>query len=86
MELKVLVRSRPETPLSPATITDRDVVLAYDDGLSHHTLFALWFDDLWAATPGRHQIFGRGVLNQEAVDEIRQELEAAETATRRRTA
>jgi hypothetical protein len=98
VEMKIFVRSRPEALLSPAQITDRDVVLVYDDEWSGHrwglilqgrqyvTLFAQWFDDRWAATPDRYQIFGRGVLNQKAVDIVRKELESVEAAQARQTA
>jgi hypothetical protein len=98
VEMKIIVRPRPEPLLSPIQITDRDVVLSYDDELSSNrwglvlqgrqyaTLFARWFDDRWAATPDRYQIYGRGVLNQKALELVRKELEAVEAAHDRRTA
>jgi hypothetical protein len=97
-DVKILVRSQPEALLSPATITDRDVVLVYDDELSSHrwglvlqgrqyvSLFSRWFDDRWGAIPDRYQIFGRGVLNQKAVDLIRSELATNEVARERASA
>jgi hypothetical protein len=62
-EIQVLLRSYPEGLLSPALITDHDVVLSYDDdsatyrwgivlhGRENVTLFAHWFDARWAAIP-----------------------------------
>jgi hypothetical protein len=98
VECKVIVRSKPEALLSPAQITDRDVVLVYDDeqssyrwglvlqGRQYVALFSRWFDDRWAATPDRYQIYGRGLLNQNAVEQFRKELESAEAVSDQRTA
>jgi hypothetical protein len=97
-EIKILVRLRPEALLSPVTITDRDVFLAYTDekvvgpwgialqGRQYVALFARWFDDRWSAIPDSYVIYSRNGLNQKAVDRIRKELEAAEVAGKRRTA
>ena len=97
LEFKIIVRAQPEALLSPE-ITDRDVVLIYEDGVSSHrwglvlqgrqyvTLVGRWFDDRWAATPDRYQIFGRGIINQKAIDLVRKELAAAEAARDREIA
>jgi hypothetical protein len=91
-ESKILVRSRPEGLLSPALITDRAVLLSYDDetspyrwgvvleGQQYVTLFARWFDDRWAAIPERHMVFARNGLNQKAVDLVRKNLTRAGAA------
>jgi hypothetical protein len=63
VEYKVLVRPRAEAMLSPGVITDRDVVMMFDDTIGSHrwgvrfqgaqyrALMERWFDDLWANIP-----------------------------------
>jgi hypothetical protein len=98
LEVKVLVRSPAQAQLSPQTITDRDVVIALDDetaifrwgvlfqGPHYATLFAQWYDDLWANTPGALLVYARSGVNQKALDQIRAELEVAEATIKRQTA
>ena len=98
LEIKVLVRAPAQAQLSPQTITDQDVVIALDDeaavfrwgflfhGRQYAVLFAQWFDDLWANTPGAKLVYSRAGVNQRALDQIRQELEAAEAVREQRTA
>jgi hypothetical protein len=97
-ELKFLVRSRDEAVLSPNLITDRDVLLTFDDanaptrwglllqGRQYVTVFARWFDELWASIPDAYVVYSRNGLRQAALDRIRKELEAAEASGDRRTA
>ena len=98
VEIKILVRLRPEALLSPNMITDRAVFLAYSDeasplrwglalqGHQYVTLFTRWFDDRWSAIPDSYLIYTRNGLNQKALDKIRKELEAAEASGERQTA
>jgi hypothetical protein len=91
-EAKLLVRPRVESVISPALITDRDCVLVFDDrgaalrwglhlqGRQYVTLFAQWFDDLWATIPDGYLVYSRNGLNQKALDRIKMELEAGEAA------
>jgi hypothetical protein len=72
--------------LSPAVITDREALLAFDDrtaALRWGIVFedragaaflARWFDDLWAL-PESYLVFSRNGVNQAAIDLIRKELE-----------
>jgi hypothetical protein len=92
VEVKILVRARPEAMLSPVQITDRDVFLAYDNemgryrwglslqGRQYATLCARWFDDRWSSIPDSYLIYSRNGLNQKAVDQIKRELEANDAA------
>jgi hypothetical protein len=54
------------------------------DGAHYATLFARWFDDLWANLPNTHLVCSRNGINQNALDLVRREVEAAER--RRETA
>jgi hypothetical protein len=92
-EFKVLVRPKVEAVLSPGAITDREVVMTFEDvagpfqwgfwfqGPRYRTLVERWFDDLWASIPDRYVIYSRDGFNQSTIDRIRNELEAAETAS-----
>jgi hypothetical protein len=74
--------------VSPTLITDRAVLLAYDDemssfrwgvvleGAQYVSLFGRWFDDRWASIPDSYMVFARTGLKQKTVDLIRSELEA----------
>jgi hypothetical protein len=98
VELKILVRPRIEAMLSPAVMTDRDALMIFDDataglrwgvwfqGPQYLTLFERWFDDLWATIPDRYLIYSRNGFSQSAVDLIRKELGALESAPTRQTA
>jgi hypothetical protein len=97
-EIKVLVRSRAEALVSPALITDRDVVLSYDDdsatyrwgmvlhGRQYATLFAHWFDARWTAIPETHLLWTHRGFSQPAADALRSEVEATESVQARATA
>jgi hypothetical protein len=97
-EIKVLLRARAEALLSPVLITDREVVLSYDDetatyrwgmvlhGRQYVTLFAHWFDARWAAIPEIQLLWTHRGLNRIAADMVRRELEATESAQCRQTA
>ena len=90
-EAKILVRPRIEAMLSPGLITDRDVVMSFDDaagffhwgfwfqGLQYRALLERWFDDLWASIPDSYVIYSRNGFNQGAIDRIRKELAAIES-------
>jgi hypothetical protein len=98
VELKIRVRSRIEAMLSPAVMTDRDVVMIFDDaaaglrwgvwfqGAQYLVLFERWFDDLWATIPDSYLLYSRNGFNQSAIDRIRKDLEANEAAQARQTA
>jgi hypothetical protein len=89
-ELKILARARPEALVSPTLITDRAVLLTYDDetssfrwgvvleGRQYVSLFGRWFDDRWASIPDSYMVFARTGLNQKAVDLVRKDMERAE--------
>jgi len=74
--------------LSPALMTDRDVVMIFEDasagyrwgvwfqGPQYLALFERWFDDLWASIPDSYLIYSRNGFNQSAIDRIRKELQA----------
>ena len=88
VELKFLLRPRIEAMLSPGLMTDRDVVMTFDDataayrwgvrfqGPQYLTLFERWFDDLWAGIPDNYLVYSHRGFNQSAIDLIRKELEA----------
>jgi hypothetical protein len=98
VELKILVRPRIESMLSPAVMTDRDVIVVFDDataalrwgvsfqGPQYLALFQRWFDDLWASISDSYLIYSRTGLNQAAIDLIRNELETRDGAQVRQTA
>jgi len=100
MESKLLIRtrSRAEAILTPNVVTDRDVIVTLDDdrtnnrwgllfrGSQYVAVFARWFDELWASIPDTYLVYLRGGFDQKAVDRIRSELEAAESASDRRSA
>jgi hypothetical protein len=101
LELKVRVRvhsSGTEAHMTPHIVTDRDVVVSLDDdnasyrwgflfqGRQYVAVFARWFDELWAGLPDSHLVYSRTGANEKALDRVRKELEAAETASDRRTA
>ena len=100
MESKLLIRprARAETFLTPNLVTDREVIVTLDEdgannrwgfrfqGRQYVAVFARWFDDLWASIPESYLVSWRNGVNQQALDRIRKELEAAESAGERRTA
>jgi hypothetical protein len=98
VELKILVRPRVEAMLSPAVLTDRDALMIFDDatvglrwgvrfqGPQYLVLFQRWFDDLWASIPDSYLIYSRNGFNENAIDRIRKELAAPESAPVRQTA
>jgi hypothetical protein len=98
IELKISVRPRIEAILSPGPITDRDVVMAFDDaagsfhwafllqGAQYQALAERWFDDLWSSIPDVYLIYSRNGFNQGVIDRIRKELEIIEIAQVRRIA
>jgi hypothetical protein len=97
-ETKLVVRSRVEAVLSPSLVTDREVLLTFDDinsparwglllqGPQYVAVFARWFDELWASIPDTYLVYSRSGTNLAALDRIRQELEAVEASRERRTA
>jgi hypothetical protein len=98
VEIKMFTRATVESGLSPQTITDREVVLAFDDanaalrwgllleGRQYAGLFTRWFDDLWASIPDAYLTYSRSGLNQKAIDLVRKELEAGKLRTRQTAA
>ena len=92
VELKILVRSKIEAMLSPTLITDRDVMMTFDDAAAgfrwgmrfqspqYHALFSRWFDDVWASIPDSYLIYSRNGLSPSAIDLIRKELGAVEAS------
>ncbi|HVN88345.1 MAG TPA: hypothetical protein VMT61_00885 [Candidatus Binataceae bacterium] len=90
LEVKVMVRPRIDAVLSPAVITDRDVVLTFDDatssfrwgfrfqGQQHRALLERWFDDLWANIPDTYRIYSRRGFSDDAIERVRTELAAIE--------
>jgi hypothetical protein len=98
VELKILVRPRIEAMLSPAVLTDRDALMIFDDstdglrwgvlfqGPQYLVLFQRWFDDLWASIPDSYLVYSRDGFNENAIDRIRKELEAPESAISLKTA
>ena len=93
--MKFTTRSKVEAVISPALITDREAIIAFDDvggalrwgilfeGPQYATLFARWFDELWSRTPDSYLVYSRSGINQKALDLIRTELEAVESARER---
>ena len=89
VEIKAFTRQRIEATLSPAVVTDRDVLMIFDDATAgirwgvwfqnpqYRALFERWFDDLWSSIPDSYLIYSRNGFNQGAIDRIRKELEAA---------
>ena len=98
VEVKILVRPRIEAMLSPGLMTDCDVVMTFDDaaaafrwgvwfqGAQFVALLERWVDDLWASIPDSYLIYSRNGFNENAIDRIRKELEALESAPARQTA
>ena len=98
VELKFLLRPRIEAMLSPGLMTDRDVVMTFDDataayrwgvrfqGPQYLTLFERWFDDLWAGIPDNYLVYSHRGFNQSAIDLIRNELETLRPSQARQTA
>jgi len=82
VEYKVLVRPKTEATLSPTLITDRDVVMTFDDAAAgfhwgirfqspqYLALFTRWFDDLWASIPDSYLIYSRSGFDQSAIEVI----------------
>ena len=91
-EIRILVRPRIEALLSPGPMTDRDVVMTFDDaagsfhwgflfrGPQYRALLERWFDDLWANIPESYVIYSRNGFNDSAIDRIRKELGALEAS------
>jgi hypothetical protein len=92
VEVKFLLRPRIEAMLSPALMTDRDAVMTFDDAVAPNrwgvwfqsaqylALFERWFDDLWANIPDNYLVYSHRGFNQSAIDRIRKELAAIESA------
>jgi hypothetical protein len=97
LEVKIFAKLRVQSLLSPQTITDRDTALVFDDasaafrwglmleGVQYASLFARWFDDLWASVPDTHLVYSRKGLDQQALDLLRSEIAAIEAAQVRQT-
>jgi len=95
LKVRVRVRSSAEAVLTPQLVTDRDAIVILDDdnlsyrwgvlfqGRQYVTVFARWFDELWASISDRYLVGSRSGLNQKALDRIRMELEAAEAERNR---
>lgn len=95
-EAKILTRPKIEGTLAPLFITDRDVLLTFDDaasafrwgvrfqGLQYRTLVERWFDDLWASIPDSYLVHSRRGFEEGTIERIREELKAAETERDRR--
>jgi hypothetical protein len=91
-EAKYFCKANAEPTLSPTIVTDREAVVVFDDqsanfrwgiqfqGRKTSTFFVQWFDDLWASIPDTHLVYSRKGLNHQALDLIRKELEALESA------
>lgn len=98
LEVKGLARPRAESLLMPELVTDRDSILTFNDAIAsfrwgvlfrgeqYRALVARWLDHLWASIPNSHLIYSRSGFNQKALDLIRKELEALESAQARQTA
>jgi hypothetical protein len=96
--MKILVRPRIEAMLSPAVMTDREALMIFDDataglrwgvsfqGPQYLVLFQRWFDDLWATIRDSYLIYSRNGYNESAIDRIRKEFQALESAPARQTA
>lgn len=91
LKVRVQIRSSAQAVLTPQLVTDRHAIITLDDvnasyrwgvlfqGRQYITVFARWFDELWATIPDRYLVGSRSGLNEKALDRIRMELEAAET-------
>jgi hypothetical protein len=55
-------------------------------GPQYLVLFQRWFDDLWASIPDSYLVYSRDGFNENAIDRIRKELEAPESAISLKTA
>jgi len=98
LEVKMLVRPRVESLLMPELVTDRDAILAFNDGIAsfrwavlfrgeqYRAVFGRWLDHLWSSIPDSHLVYSRSGLNQKALDLLRKELEALESAQLRQNA
>jgi hypothetical protein len=87
LELKFFVRPVVEGMLSPLIITDRDVVLYYDDdtaayrwgivihGSQYTALFASWFDTRWNALSDTSLAISRRGFHEDNLRRMRAELE-----------
>jgi hypothetical protein len=83
------VRPCVESLLMPELLTDRDAILAFNDGIAsfrwgvlfrreqYRAVFGRWLDNLWAGIPDTHLLYSRGGLNQQALNLVRKELEVA---------
>lgn len=92
LELKVLARTKAEATLSPTVITDRDVLMTFDDsaasdrwgiwfrGPQYRAFFERWFDDLWASIPDSYLLYSRNGFNKNAINRMRKELEEIASA------
>jgi hypothetical protein len=95
LKVRVRIRSSAEALLTPQLTTDRDAIVTLDDdnasyrwgilfqGRQYVTVFARWFDELWASIPDRYVVGSRAGLNEKALDRIRMEVEAADAASDR---
>jgi hypothetical protein len=98
LEVKIFSKPRVQSLLSPQTITDRDTALIFDDasaafrwglvleGVQYASLFARWFDDLWASVPDSYIMYSRKGLDQKALELLRREIAAIEAAQAGQTA
>ncbi len=90
VEAKIFSRHRVESLLMPEVVTDRDAVLAFNDGVAgfrwgllfrgeqYRAVFGRWLDQLWSSIPDTHLVYSRNGFNQGAIDRIRKELAAIE--------
>jgi hypothetical protein len=97
LDVKFVVRPKPVTLLYPLVISDREVLLTYHDlrsvtpfalllrGDQYVSVFARWYDELWASIPDSYLIYSRNGFNESAVDRSRKELAAIESAQARQT-
>jgi hypothetical protein len=86
------VRPRVEPLLMPELVTDRDAILAFNDGTAnlrwgvlfrgeqYRAIFGRWLDQLWSSIPDTKLLYSRAGFNQKAMDLVRKELEALESA------
>jgi hypothetical protein len=98
VEVKILTNLRIEAALSPLFVTDRDVLVTFDDeaeafrwgirfqGLHYRALVERWFDDLWASVSDRRLVYSRGRFNEGAITQIRKELTAMQALRAGQTA
>jgi len=85
--MKYFMRPVVEGMLSPLIITDRDVVLYYDDdtaaylwgivihGSQYAALFANWFDNRWNALSDANLAVSRRGYHEDNIRRMRAELE-----------